>query len=345
MRVEGYRIHAWGGSLQWEPFEVAAPGPGQALVRVEACGIGLTVLNWMRGDLGNDPSFLPRVPGHEIIGWVEAVGEGVTAPAPGERVVAYIYLSCGHCQPCRSGQDSMCEQLGGYISVHCDGGYAPYVVLPAHNLLPLPTSIPATQAVAIPDAIASPLHMVRTRGDVHPGDRVAIIGAGGGLGLHMVQIARLYGGEVAGLEHTEAKCAAIAEVGGRPVHTPSFDGLEAGLFAGGKRPTVVIDLVGQPETLAWGVRALAPGGRMVCITTFRDIDFPVEPRELVVRQLSLLGSRHASRSEVIEAADLVAGGYVHPVVSEVVAPPDVGRVHRSLQEGALVGRGALLWSR
>ena len=343
MEVEGYRNHAWGGELQWESFEIPDPGPGEALVRVEACAIGLTVLNWMRGDLGNDPSLLPRVPGHEIIGWVEAVGEGVAVPAQGERVVAYIYLSCGYCQPCRSGQDSMCVNLAGYLSVHCDGGYAPYVVLPARNLLPVPTSIPAVQAVAIPDAIASSLHMCRTRAQVRPGDRVAIIGAGGGLGVHMIQIARLFGAEVAGLESVEAKFEAIEEAGGRPVNSASFDELDPSSLWDGKRPSVVIDLVGQPDSLAWGLGALAPGGRMVLPTTFRDIDFPVEPREMVLRQISLLGSRHASRSEYVEAAELVEAGHIRPVVTQVVSPQDVHKVHRALQEGSLVGRGAVQW--
>lgn len=344
MKVEGYRIHAWGGELQWEPFEVPIPGPGQALVRVEACAIGLTVLNWMRGDLGNDPSLLPRVPGHEIVGWVEAVGEGVAVPAPGDRVVAYVYLSCGHCKPCLSGQDSMCVNLAGYVSVHCDGGYAPYVLLPARNLLPLPTSIPATHAVAIPDAIASSLHMVRTRANVRPGDRVAIIGAGGGLGLHMVQIARLFGAEVAGLEINVDKHAAIAEAGGQPVHSPAFDGLEPAVFPGGRRPSVVIDLVGQPQSLAWGLRALGPAGRMVLPTTFRSIDLPVEPREMVLRQLTLLGSRYASKAEVVEAAELVEAAHIRPVVTQVVSPQDIHKVHRALQEGSLVGRAALQWT-
>jgi D-arabinose 1-dehydrogenase-like Zn-dependent alcohol dehydrogenase len=344
MEVEGYRIHAWGGELQWESFEVPDPGPGEVLVRVEACGIGLTVLNWMRGDLGNDPALLPRVPGHEIVGWVETVGEGVLAPAPGDRVVAYVYLSCGYCQPCRSGQDSMCVNLGGYISVHCDGGYAPYVVLPARNLLPLPTSISATQAVAIPDAVVSPLHMVRTRGQVGFGDRVAIIGAGGGLGLHMVQIARLYGAEVAGLESNEQKLAVVEEVGGMPVHSAPIDKIDAGALWGGERPSVVIDLVGQPETLAWGFNALAPGGRMVLLTTFRDVDFAIDPREMVVRRLSILGSRYVTKAEIVEAAKLVEAGHVRPIVTQVVPPEGVQEVHRALQEGTLVGRGALLWT-
>jgi propanol-preferring alcohol dehydrogenase len=343
MQVEGYRIHRWGGELQWEIFEVPDPGPGEALVRVEACGVGLTVLNWMRGDLAKDPALLPRVPGHEVVGRVEAVGEGVGHLAPGERVVAYTYLSCGHCRACRSGRDSMCENLAGYLSVHCDGGYAPYVTLPTGNLLPLPASIPAVEAVAIPDAIASPFHMLKTRAQVVPGDRVVVIGAGGGLGLHMVQIARLFGAEVVGLEIAESKFAAIEEAGARPVNPGAFDALEPAIFAGSQKPSMIIDLVGQRHSLLWGFGALAPGGRMVFPTTFRDIDFPVEPRELVLREITLLGSRYTSKAEVMEATGLVEAGYVQPVVTQAVAPAEVEQVHQALRENSLVGRGAIVW--
>jgi len=343
MKVEGYRIHAWGGDLHWESFDVGDPGPTEALVEVEACAIGLTVLNWMQGDIANDPELLPRVPGHEIVGRVRDVGEGVTSLSPGDRVVAYVYLSCGHCQSCRGGEDSMCRNLGGYLSVHCDGGYAPFVVLPAQNLLPLAESIPATDAVAIPDAIASPWHMVRTRAQVHLGDRVAVIGAGGGLGVHMIQIAQLLGAEVAGLEKEETKLSMIEDLGAVPVAVSSFEELGATeLWTDG--PTVVVDLVGREESLSWGLGALAPGGRMVVLTTFREIDFPVEPREMVIRQLSLLGSRYTSKAEVMEVSELVKGGLIRPVVTEVVSPDGVPQVHQALRDGTLRGRAALTWS-
>jgi propanol-preferring alcohol dehydrogenase len=185
--------------------------------------------------------------------------------------------------------------------------------------------------------------MVRTRGQVGFGDRVAIIGAGGGLGLHMVQIARLYAGEVAGLEANEQKLAVVEEVGGMPVHSAPIDKVDAGALWGGEGPTVVIDLVGQPETLAWGFNALAPGGRMVLLTTFRDVDFPIDPREMVVRRLTVLGSRYVSKSEIVEAAALVEAGHVRPIVTRVVPPEGVHEVHRALQEGTLIGRGALEW--
>ena len=80
MKVEGYRIHQWGGPLRWESFDVPDPQPGEVRIRVEACGIGLTVLNCIRGDLANDAARLPRVPGHEIVGRVDAVGAGSRRP-------------------------------------------------------------------------------------------------------------------------------------------------------------------------------------------------------------------------------------------------------------------------
>jgi propanol-preferring alcohol dehydrogenase len=345
MQVEGYRIHEWGGELRWEAFDLPAPGPGEVLVRVEACGIGLTVLNCIRGNLGNDPALLPRVPGHELVGRVEEVGGGVEWPVPGQRVMAYFYLACGTCHECRSGRDSLCENLAGFVGVHRHGGYAPFTVLPARNVLPLPESIPAPEATAIPDAIATPVHVCKNRARVRPGDRVAVIGAGGGVGIHMVQMARLFGANVAGLDIAEGKLGAIQEAGGTPVLCRAFRDVDLGKVWDDERPSVVIDLVGSQASLTWGLESLATGGRIVVLTTFRGVDFPASPRTLVFREASVLGSRYARKAELMEAADLVATGRIRPMVSQVVPPEGVAEVHQALVEGTLLGRGALDWAR
>ena len=344
MRATGYRIHHWGGPLQWESFEVPDPKPGEALVRVEACGIGLTVLNCIRGDLADDRAHLPRVPGHEIVGRVEAVGNGVTSLAAGQRVMAYFYLVCGTCRACLSGRDSLCENLEGWVGVHRDGGYASVTVLPARNLIALPESVPAAQATAIPDAIATPLHVCKTRARVQRGDRVAVTGAGGGVGIHMIEMAKLFGAEVAGLEASESKFDAIRAAGATPVLSRSFDDVRLDRVWGEADATVVIDLVGTRESVAWGLKSLALGGRLVVLTTFRGVEVPMSPRDVVLRELTVLGSRYASKAELIESADLVASGKIHPVVSHVVAPADVETVHRELRDGTLVGRGAVDWT-
>ncbi len=345
MQATGYRIQQWGGALRWESFEVPDAKPGEVLVRVEACGIGLTVLNCIRGDLADDKAHLPRVPGHEIVGRVEAVGEGVTSPAVGQRVMAYFYLVCGTCRACRSGRDSLCENLEGWVGVHRDGGYASFTSLPARNLLPLPESIPAAQATAIPDAIATPLHVCKTRARVRKGDRVAVTGAGGGVGVHMIEMAKLFGAEVAGLEASEGKFEAIRAMGATPVLSRSFDDVRLDRVWDEGAATVVIDLVGTRDSVSWGLKSLAPGGRLVVLTTFRDVEVPMSPRDVVMREMTVLGSRYASKAELAESADLVASGRIHPIVSHVVAPADVETVHRELRDGTLIGRGAVDWTK
>lgn len=344
MKITGYRIHRWGGPLQWEPFEVAPPQPGEVLVRVEACGIGLTVLNCIRGDLANDAAHLPRVPGHEIVGRVDACGPGVSSPSVGQRVMAYFYLVCGACEACRLGHESRCQHLAGWVGVHRDGGYAPYTVLPARNAIPLPESVPAAEATAIPDAIATPLHVCRTRARIQAGDRVAVIGAGGGVGIHMVEMAAFFGSRVAGLEASEPKFEAIRRMGGTPILSASFDAIDLTSVWGEDQADVVIDLLGSRASLAWGLETLAVGGRLVVLTTFRDINVALNPRDLVLRETTILGSRYASKGELVEAADLVASGKIHPVVSQVVPPERIEDVHRALREGTLVGRGAVDWN-
>jgi D-arabinose 1-dehydrogenase-like Zn-dependent alcohol dehydrogenase len=344
VKVTGYRIHQWGGPLAWETFELPPPGEGEVLIRVDACGIGLTVLNCIRGDLANASATLPRVPGHEIVGRVDAVGPGVTSVARGQRVMAYFYLVCGACDACRRGNDSLCSNLAGWVGVHRDGGYAPFCVLPAGNAIPLPDSIPAPLATAIPDAIATPLHVCKTRARIQHGDRVAVIAAGGGVGIHMVEMAAVFGASVAGLEASEAKFEAIARMGGTPVPSRSFDTVDLrGVWDGGA-PTVVIDLLGSRESVTWALQVLPLGGRLVLLTTFRDVETILSPRDMVLRELTILGSRYASKAELRESAELVAQGKIHPVVSHVVGPEGIEDVHAALTAGVLLGRGAVDWN-
>jgi len=340
--VRAFRIHRWGGPLQLEALPDPTPGPGEATVAVDACSVGLTVLNAMGGAFTDDPKFLPRVPGHELVGRVEAVGEGVRALRAGDRVMAYFYLSCGHCQACRAGRDSRCKNLAGWIGVHRDGGYGERVALPAHNLLPLPESIPSALATAIPDAIATPLHVCR-RAQVGPGDRVAVIAAGGGVGIHMVQMARLWGAEVAGLERDAAKRQYLqAELGIPAIDSSSFDAVALPPGWDGA-VDVVIDFLGRPESTDWALRSLAMGGRFAALTTFKNVSVALAPRDLVYRELTALGSRYASRAELVEAAGLVVSGRIRPVVSRTVGPDGLEGAIAALRAGSVLGRAALLW--
>jgi D-arabinose 1-dehydrogenase-like Zn-dependent alcohol dehydrogenase len=335
-------IDRWGGPLQGGECPQPQPGAGELRVAVEACGVGLTVLNCIAGDLGDDPADLPRIPGHELVGRVDAVGEGVDGALLGRRTMAYFYLSCGACRMCLAGEESLCERLAGQLGVHRNGGYAESVVLPLLNAVPLPEGIDAALATAIPDAIATPLHVAR-RASLAPGQRVAVIAAGGGVGVHMVQVAALHGCQVVGLEAAPAKLAFLEdELGVAAVDSSDFGAvaLPASWSAGAD---VVVDLLGTAASLEWGLGALGPNGRMVVLTTFRDVAVELSPRALVFGQHAVLASRYASRHELVAAADLVERGAIRAVVTRSAGPGEVDAIHDELRAGSLLGRGALRW--
>jgi D-arabinose 1-dehydrogenase-like Zn-dependent alcohol dehydrogenase len=340
----GYRVHQWGGDVRWEEMSRGEPDPGEVEIEVEACGVGLTVLNCIAGNLADDPALLPRVPGHELVGRVRRLGPGADPDLAGRRVVAYFYLSCGSCLECVAGRDSRCRRLAGWVGVHRDGGYAPWTVLPARNVIPIPDDLDPVYATVVPDAVATPVHVCVTRAALTPADRVAVIGAGGGVGIHMVQVAALRGAEVAGLDIHDGKLETLEELGARPVRSDDFTTLDPAIWPQGP-PTVVIDLIGSPASLRWSAEALDMGGRLVVLTTFPDRRADLDPRAMVFRETSVIASRYASRSEVALAGVLVASGRIRPVIGEVVGPDGVPSVHDQLRAGTLLGRGALRWDR
>ncbi|HUF82702.1 MAG TPA: alcohol dehydrogenase catalytic domain-containing protein, partial [Burkholderiales bacterium] len=178
-------------------------GPNDALVRVRACGVGLTVVS-MIATPGRITSF-PRIPGHEIAGDVVEVGSEVRTVKAGTRVTNHFYLTCGNCRYCRSGRETLCENFRGNVGSGCDGGYAEYVALPERNLVPIPDGVTDLEAAVASDAIATPYHACHVEAQISPGDDVLVTGAGGGVGIHMVQMARLCGGRVIAAEVSEEK--------------------------------------------------------------------------------------------------------------------------------------------
>ena len=334
-------LHEWGGVLRHEEVATPAPARGEALVAVEACGVGLTVLNYMQGNNGRRPGDLPRIPGHEAVGTVVALGPGVDTLRVGQRVMSYYYLFCGACDFCRLAHEPLCRNLRGQVGVAADGGYAEYLALPARNLLPVPDGIPAVEATAISDAIATPLHVSR-RAEIGPLDVALVAGAAGGVGMHMVQMAALFGATVIAIDRGADKTKAPLDVGAAAAvafDDPRRDDLVRAAAPSGV--TVAVDLVGSRETLTFCLDRLGPRGRLVVLTAFPGVGADLVPRRLVHGEISVLGSRYASRRDIADAAALVAAGRIRPVVSEVSALADVETLHAKLREGTLLGRGAI----
>ncbi|WP_169924428.1 alcohol dehydrogenase catalytic domain-containing protein [Natrinema ejinorense] len=336
------QISEWGGDLERAERARPDPGEGEVLIDVDATSVGLTVANVIEGDLGDDPADLPRIPGHEIVGRVADAGSGVTGLEEGDLVAAYFYLSCGRCDACLRGADSLCANLDGFVSVDVDGGFAEYAALPARNAIEIPDTLNPVGATVIPDAIATSYHVMNQRADVDPGGEVLILGAGGGVGIHLVQMAQLFGASVTAVDRTRSKLECCRELGAERVVNTATDSLEDALETIGTTYDAVVDFTGATDLLEVAHSSLAARGRLVNLTTFPGRSIDLSPREQVFGETAVVGSRYCSKYELRRSATLVANGDIEPIVTETASLSEVPQLLDRIRAGDVIGRGAVV---
>jgi propanol-preferring alcohol dehydrogenase len=338
-------LYEWGGPLKLEEVPIPKLGPREALVKVRACGIGLT-LNWIRGGLMGGS--VPRIIGHEVAGDVVEIGGQVTNAKIGERVCVYFYLTCGTCEFCRQNRETLCRNFRGYVGAAIDGGYAEYIKLPEENLIPIPSELSYVDASIIPDAISTPLHALRERAQVRPHDTVMIVGAGGGVGIHAVQMARLCGGRVIAVDTSDEKLDKTKELGADATINASREDFieEAKRLTNDKGIDAVIDFICTTDTLNKGFRSLNRGGKLVCLahghTGPGEATLTVLPGSLVGNEFVLTGSRCATKQEVVETMKMVSQGRIKPVVTQRFSLEEVEQAHKLLNKGEIFGRAVLV---
>lgn len=339
--MESLLLTSWDGNLHRREVQVRDPDANEVLVDVEATGVGRTVHKYANGGMKDDEALLPRIPGHELVGTVVESGDGVAHLPEGTRVTAYFHVGCGHCRQCEMGRYTLCEDHRGHVGVVTDGGFAEYVTLPARQLVPIPTSIDPVEATAIPDAIATPYHVANRRAAIEPDDHVAVLGAGGGVGIHLVQVARHFGADVTAVDVDDGKLDRCGQLGA--TGTVNVEGRDYGtaLETTGRGYDAVVDFTGDTDLLESAVDHLAPHGRLVNLTAYEGNEMRVSPRAQVRGETAVVGSRYCWKDELRAAADLVADGSVEPIVSEVVGFDGVADLIDRIVGNELVGRGAM----
>ena len=331
----------WGENLAVESRERPEPTPDEVRVEVRACGVTRTVENAIQGGLDDDPALVPRVPGHEFAGVVDAVGDDVTDHAVGDRVAAYFYLTCGQCDACRRGDTNQCTDFGGWVGVHTDGAYAEYTTLPAENALQIPDNLSFEAGAIAADGLATPLHICE-RTNIDDRDTVLIIGAAGRIGVHLSQLAAARGASVLAADVRNERLAQIDTVTGSAVSTvdasqPDFSARLQSATPYDDGPTVAVDTVGDVQTLDDAWNALAMGGQVVSLTTHHDRSFAPPLKEYVVKEASIIGSRYATKQQVVRAARLLADGRVDPAATNKVPLSAVPTTHEAIREGETFG--------
>jgi propanol-preferring alcohol dehydrogenase len=343
-------LEQFGAPLKLKDVPVPKISPNEALIRVRVCGAGLTVVI-MIATPGRITAY-PRIPGHEIAGEIVEAGSEVRTFKVGQRVTNHYYLTCGHCRYCRSGRETLCENFRGNVGSGCDGGYAEYVALPERNLVAIPDGVTDLEAAVAADAIATPYHACHAEAQVGPGDNVLVIGAGGGVGIHMLQMARLCGGRVLAAEIGEEKMALARELGADEVIDARRGELakQVKALTGGRGVDAAIDMVGSSETLQAALASLAPAGRMVIIGSKpksvygTDPSFTVNPQEFMRQAQEIHGSRYVNNAEIARTLELVKLKRIKAVVKRTFPLEQAEQVHELLRKNAIAGRAALIVS-
>lgn len=325
-----------GGRPELRTVAVPRPSGTEAIVAVAACGVGSTVADKLDRISEAD---LPRIPGHELVGTVVATGPDATTVTVGDRVVAYYYLHCGSCDRCRAGRQQFCRKDSRRIGEHLDGGFAPFVALPESNLVPVPYTsavLPDVAATVACDALATPVHVCR-RAEVAEGSRVLVVGAAGGVGMHLVQLAATLGAEVWGVDVGAAKQAALEDLG---VHALDAERTDWARTVTGDMD-VAVDFVGTDDSLAGAYGALTEGGILLRMVSYRPVSLSGIAQRLGAGERRFTGSTYCGRAEIGEALDLLGQHRIAPVVNAVTPLAELGELFTLLDEKALVGRAAV----
>lgn len=334
------------GNLRWEAVPTPEPGPGEVLLRVGAVSVDLFSVEFRHGRAL--PVGLPRIMGHGPAGEVAEVGPGVEGIALGQRTVVCNNVSCGGCKYCRLGRETLCADLmdhrGGMIGAHRDGGYAEYVTVPARNLLPLPETISFEAACLIPNTIAPIFKACIQRARIRPGEIVLIVGAGGGMGLHAVQMTRACGGRVLAAIRSPRTQDAAREAGADEVFSTEECDMagEVRRLTDGWGVDAVLDFVATRETLAASLASLAPAGRLVIMGYFPRGGVLETPTWVFTAEVEVTGNRSAGRQDVAGAISFIQNGRIRPVVGEIFPLKEAARAHAAVEAREIVGRAVLM---
>jgi D-arabinose 1-dehydrogenase-like Zn-dependent alcohol dehydrogenase len=320
-----------GEPMQIREVPMPRPGPGEVLVRIAASGVCFTDIKVGEGLA----TTVPRIPGHEPVGVVAAVGDGVSSVQPGARVCVHAAFSCGACPGCVDEDPKACVRgFAAFAGIAQDGGYAEYMVAPAEHVVALPDGLEFAQAAPLLCAGLTTFAAFRKAG-LRPGQRAAVVGIGG-LGHLAISIGAALGA------HIYAVTGSLQKVGDAHARGAVFAGPAEAVAArlhqdGGA--DVVLNTVDNLEP----VTALMPGlaaGASIVLAAGSGRALPITPDQLIVQQLRVVGSFFGTQGDLRDLLQLAVRHGIRPQIQRFRLD-DVNTVHQLLGDNKIRYRAVL----
>lgn len=337
-------LRSGGEKPQLQLCDVAAPTPGEndVLLRVAACGICYHDVAVVDGTLrrGIKPDLIL---GHEVSGVVSAVGDGVTSVKPGDRVVAALTVFCGDCTRCNAGSEYRCLYGRGFGHA-LDGGFAQYMSVPQSAVIPVPDSLDPVQASLLACPIGVAVSAIEDAARLRSGETALVVGAGGGLGTHLAQVAVALGARVLAVTSSPDKLGDLEALPG--VETiladSELDFSEIVLALTEDRGAdVVLNPVGS-ALFGSCVASMAQFGRMVVLGEIAGRAARFNLAELLFRDATVVGSTGASPHHIQKAIELVTDGKIAPIISRQFSFEDTREAFEQMRSASAFARIALI---
>jgi propanol-preferring alcohol dehydrogenase len=341
-------------SLQIQDLEIPKAKGSQVIVKVHSSGVCHSDIHlWEGGYQGLDGQFLkasdrgvsyPLTPGHEIAGTVESLGEEAAKEAidKNEKVIVYPWIGEGLCPACRVGQENLCDKPRS-LGVYTDGGYAEYVLVPSYKyLVKIGDKLDIDRAATLTCSALTAYGAVKNA-NLKPGDNAVIVGAGGGLGLMAVQLAKaVTGARIIAMDLDLEKLKVAKENGADDTVSPKEgDPVKRVMEMTDKLGAdVVIDFVNASKTVETDMQILRRRARVVLVGLFGG-ELRLGLVTMPTRAYKLIGSYTGSLSDLIELVSLAKRGVIKPVVSNRFKLDQATEALQMLKDGKILGRGVI----
>ncbi len=338
MKALQYKNHGGPEVIQMVDVPEPSPKSHELLIRIEATSLNHLDIHVRRG-LPGVKIPLPHIPGCDGAGVIEAVGSQVEGWEPGQRVVIDPSLSCGNCDRCHEGDISSCHQYK-IIGEHTDGTCAEKIVIPAQNAVRLPDRFEAKTAAAAGLVFLTAWHMVVTKGQVKPGDCVLVMGAGSGVSMAAIQIAKRIGAEVittAGSTEKANKAKDLLGVSEVILYQEESIDRAIRKLTSKRGVDVIIDHVGGEQWIPL-LRSLRNGGTLVTCGCTAGYEPKEDLRQIFFRQLRILGSTMGNHSEFKKVMALVFNQQLNPILDSEYAFEDMANAQKRMEERKSFGK-------
>ncbi|MDW0169986.1 MAG: alcohol dehydrogenase [Nitrososphaeraceae archaeon] len=340
-------------SLQVQDLDIPKATGSQVVVKVRSSGVCHSDIHlWEGGYEGIEGQFLkasdrgvtyPLTPGHEIAGIIESLGEEAEKEAidKNDKVIVYPWIGEGLCPACRVGEENLCDKPRS-LGVYTEGGYAEYVLVPSYKYLvkigDLDTDVASTLSCSALTAYGAVKNA-----KLKPNDNVVIVGAGGGLGLMAVQLAKaVTGARIIALDLDQEKLKVAKENGADEIVSPKEGDPAKRVMEITENlgADAIIDFVNASKTVETDMKMLRRRGRAVLVGLFGG-ELKLSLVSMPTRAYRLIGSYTGSLSELIELVSLAKRGVIEPVVSHRFKLSQATEALQMLKDGKILGRGVI----